>query len=260
MKRGRLMRTALVTGASRGIGRAIAVRLAGSGFLVGVHHGGNATGAARTLALIEDAGGRGFAVEARLGAHGDAERLWAAFDAGLARVEGAGPGVDVIVNNAGEPRSADLHTITPEDFDRIFAVNVRAPFFIVRHGLTRLRPGGRIVNIGSGVTRVATPEIMAYSMTKGALQTFSATLAQEPAIAGRGITVNTVSPGIIETEGNAGWLAGPGARDRVAALSPFGRVGRPEDVADLVALVVAPDARWLSGQDLVASGAAGYAT
>ncbi|GAA4258670.1 SDR family oxidoreductase [Dactylosporangium darangshiense] len=251
------MRTALVTGASRGIGRAIARRLAAEGLLVAVHYNGNEAAAKETVGLIEEAGGRAFAIGVPLGEPGDAERLWSAFDAGLAGL-GAEPGVDVIVNNAGIARSADLHAITPEEFDEVFAVNVRAPFFIVRHGLSRLRPGGRIVNISSGATRVAMPQIIAYSMTKGALDTFSMTLAQDRAIARLGATVNSVSPGVIETDVNAQWLADPQARRHTEQMSPFGRVGQPADVADIVALVASAGARWLSGQDIDATGAAGY--
>lgn len=251
------MRTALVTGGSRGIGRAIARRLAADGLLVAVHFGSNETAAKETVALIEDAGGAAFAVRSELGIDGDADRLWAGFDDGLARL-GVRAGVDVIVNNAGIGRSADLQTITEADFDRVFAVNVRAPFFIVQRGLARLREGGRIVNISSGVTRVAMPEIIAYSMTKGALDVFSMTLAQDPAVAGRGVTVNSISPGVIDTDVNAGWLADPEARRRTAAMSPFNRIGEPADVADLVSLVCSPRARWLSGQDVDATGAAGY--
>ncbi|MEV6930068.1 SDR family oxidoreductase [Dactylosporangium sp. NPDC051485] len=251
------MRTALVTGASRGIGRAIARRLAADGALVAVHYGTNTAAAEETVALIESAGGRAFTLGVPLGDPGDAERLWEAFDAGLAAI-GAEPGVDVIVNNAGIARSGGLQEVTPEEFDRVFAVNVRAPFFIVRHGLSRLREGGRIVNISSGVTRVAMPGIIAYSMTKGALDTFSMTLAQDPAVARLGVTVNSVSPGVIDTEVNAEWLADPQARQHTEQMSPFGRLGQPGDVADIVALVASSGARWLSGQDIDATGAAAY--
>ncbi|GAA2502678.1 SDR family oxidoreductase [Winogradskya humida] len=247
-------KTALVTGAGRGIGRAIAVRLAADGALVGVHYGSSRAGAEQTVAQIRAAGGAAFPVAARLGEPGDAERLWAGFDRGLAEL-GAVPGLDILVNNAGIPHSPGLAEITPEQFDEIFAVNVKAPFFLVRAGLDRMRDHGRIVNISSGVTRVASPGILAYSMTKGALDTFSFTLAQ--AVGGRGITVNSVSPGVIDTDANAGWLRDdPQAQQRAAAYSPMNRIGQPADVADLVAMVVSPDARWLTGQDIDATGGA----
>jgi 3-oxoacyl-[acyl-carrier protein] reductase len=244
--------TSLVTGSSRGIGRAIARRLAADGSLVAVHYGTNADAAAETVDTVRAAGGAAFAIGAELGVPGDAERLWAAFDEALAR-HGARPGVDVLVNNAAIGASEPLATTTPEEFDRVFAVNVRAPFFLVQRGLDRIRDGGRIVNVSSGVTRIALPETLAYSMTKGALNTFSFTLAHE--LGRRGITVNAVAPGIVDTDVNAGWLrADPAARAHAASFSAFDRVGEPEDIADVVAFLASPAARWITGQILDATG------
>nr|WP_225955504.1 SDR family oxidoreductase [Kibdelosporangium phytohabitans] len=242
----------MVTGASRGIGRGIALRLAKDGALVAVHYGSNEAAAKDTVEQIEAAGGRAFAVGAELGVAGDAETLWTGVDDGL-RGLGAGAGVDILVNNAGIGRSGAIGEVTAAEFDRIFAVNVKAPFFIVQKGLGRIRDGGRIVNISSGVTRVAFPDIIAYSMTKGALDTFSLTLAQ--ALADRHITVNSVSPGIIDTDVNAEWLRGdPAEYARAAAFSTYNRVGEPADVADVVAFVASSDARWVNGQDIDATG------
>jgi 3-oxoacyl-[acyl-carrier protein] reductase len=244
-------RTALVTGASRGIGRAIAIRLAADGTLVAVHYGSNDVAARETVRLITDAGGRAFAVQAELGVPGDADKLWAGVDEGLRRFTVSG--VDILVNNAGIGRSGDLAAVSTAEFDRIFAVNVKAPFFIVQKGLSRLRDGGRIINISSGVTRIAFPEAIAYSMTKGALDTFTLTLAK--ALGERNITVNSVSPGIIDTDVNAGWLRGnPEAWAQAAGYSAFNRVGEAADVADVVAFVASADARWVSGQDVDATG------
>lgn len=245
-------KTALVTGASRGIGRAIARRLAAEGALVAVHYGSNDAAAKETVGLITEAGGRAFAVRAHLGVPGDVATLWSGFDAGLRDV-GAEPGLDILVNNAAIARSNALEAITPEEFDTIFAVNVKAPFFIVQQGLGRIRDGGRIINISSGVTRIAAPEIIAYSMTKGALNTFSLTLAK--ALGARQITVNSVSPGIVDTDANAAWLrANPEAWTNAAAHSVFNRVGEPADIADVVAFIAATDARWISGQNIDATG------
>jgi 3-oxoacyl-[acyl-carrier protein] reductase len=236
------MKHALVTGASRGIGRAIALRLAKDGYRVAVHYGSDRAAAEETAGQIADA----YLVQADLAEPDAAETLWG-------QVSGT---VDVLVNNAGIGRSGNIGSVTLEEFDRIFAVNVRAPFFIVQRGLERIADGGRIINISSGVTRVALPEVIAYSMTKGALDTFGRTLAK--VLGERGITVNSVSPGIVDTDVNAGWLRGnPEAWAQAAAHSAFNRVGEPADVADVVAFLASTDSRWVSGHDLDATGASG---
>jgi NAD(P)-dependent dehydrogenase (short-subunit alcohol dehydrogenase family) len=191
---------ALVTGGSRGIGRAIAQRLGRDGATVAVAYAREQAAAEHVVEQIRAGGGRAFALRAELGRRGDAARLWAAFDA----ESGEQTPVDIIVNNAGIGRGTALASLTEEDFDEVFAVNVRAPFFIVREALDRLRDGGRIINISSGAARLAMPEIIAYGATKGALDTFTLNLAKE--LGPRGITVNSVAPGIIDTDVNAGWL------------------------------------------------------
>ena len=236
------MRTALVTGGSRGIGRAIALRLARDGVRVGVHYGRSDDEAGLVLDEIVSGGGNGFLVKAELGE--PVEALWAEFDRHA-------DGLDILVNNAGIGRHMPMAEVTPEWFDRLFAVNAKAPFFLVQQAIPRLRDGGRIVNIGSGVTRIAFPEDTAYSMTKGALNTLTLALAKE--LGPRGITVNTVAPGIIDTSMN-GWLADPDAARAAAAYSVFDRVGTPEEVADVVAFVASDDARWVTGQTLDATG------
>ncbi|MGH3985222.1 MAG: SDR family oxidoreductase [Pseudonocardiaceae bacterium] len=247
-------KTALVTGGSRGIGRAIAIRLAAEGALVAVHYGRDDAAADGTVKEIHQAGGRAFAVGALLGVPGDVEHLWAEFDGGLATA-GAEPGLAILVNNAAIATSESLVAVTPEDFDALFAVNVRAPFFLVQQGLERLRDGGRIINISSGVTRAAYTRVIAYSMTKGALNTFTLTLTLAQALGHRGITVNAVAPGIVDTDVNAGWLrSSPEAAAQAAAYSVFNRVGQPADIADVVAFVASDDARWVTGQYIDATG------
>ncbi|WP_035846497.1 SDR family oxidoreductase [Kitasatospora azatica] len=243
-------KTALVTGGSRGIGKGIALRLAADGALVAVHYGSNEAAAKETVEEITAAGGQAFAIGAELGIPGDAAALWAAFDAGLAQYGGR-PGLDILVNNAGISLWGKVGEVTEADFERVFAINVKAPFFIVQQGLERLRDGGRIVNVSSGVTRIAFPAITAYSMTKGALNTFTLTLAQD--LGARGITVNAVAPGIIDTDMNS-WLDDPEARADAESYSVFNRVGTAGDVADVVSFVASDDARWVTGQYLDATG------
>ncbi|RLU99286.1 short-chain dehydrogenase [Streptomyces griseocarneus] len=240
-------RTALVTGGSRGIGRAISERLAREGATVAVHYGQDEESARRTVKEIEAAGGRAFAIRAELGTEGDAEALWSAFD------EHA-EGVDILVNNAatGGPRGP-VAEVTPADFDRVFAIDAKAPFFVTLLGLERMRDGGRIVNISTGLTHGARmPEITPYTMAKAALDAFTANLAKT--VGGRGITVNAVAPGVIDTDMNAAWLRNPEAWAQVSAMSPLGRVGEPRDVADVVAFLASDDSRWVTGQWIDATG------
>ncbi|GGQ10904.1 NAD(P)-dependent dehydrogenase (short-subunit alcohol dehydrogenase family) [Actinomadura coerulea] len=248
-------KVALVTGGSRGIGRAIAHRLGRDGATVAVAYARDETAAKEVVERIREDDGRAFALREELGRHGDAARLWAAFDA-HAEEYAPGGGVDIIVNNAGIGRSSDLASLTESEFDEVFAVNVRAPFFIVQQGLPRLRDGGRIINISSGVSRIAMPEIMAYGATKGALDNFTLNLAKE--LGPRGITANSVAPGIIDTDVNAGWLrADPRAAAQAASLAALGRVGQPEDVAGIVAFLASDDARWVTGRVIDATGGSG---
>ncbi|XRQ10311.1 SDR family oxidoreductase [Actinomadura welshii] len=248
-------KVALVTGGSRGIGRAIAERLGREGAVVAVGFARDRGAADEVVARIRKDGGRAFPVQAELGRRGAAAELWAGFDSEVERHAGRG-GVDVIVNNAAIGRSADLESLTEDEFDELFAVNVRAPFFIVQQGLSRLRDGGRIVNVSSGAARLAMPEIMAYGSTKGALDTFTLNLAKQ--LGPRGITANSVAPGIVDTDNNAGWLRGnPEAEAHASSLAALGRVGQPDDIAGIVAFLASDDARWVTGRVVDATGGAG---
>jgi NAD(P)-dependent dehydrogenase (short-subunit alcohol dehydrogenase family) len=159
--------------------------------------------------------------------------------------------LDILVNNAGISLPKGISEVTEEEYDRVFAVNSKAPFFIIQQGLKRLHDGGRIINVSSGATRFAIPQIVTYSMTKGAIDTLTRTLAH--ALGSRGITVNAVAPGFTNTEMNR-TLAQPETRQRLASASVFGRLGEPEDIADVVAFLASDDARWVTGQHLDASG------
>lgn len=242
-------KTALVTGGSRGIGRGIAERLGRDGARVAVHYNGDVAAAKETVAAIESAGGSAFAIQATLGVPGDARTLFDAFDA-------QADGLDILVNNAGiDGIREPIGGTDEQSFDRAFAVNTKAPFFITRAALERMRDGGRIVNISTGLTHGARmPELIAYTMTKGALDAFTAILAKE--VGPRGITVNAVAPGIVDTDMNAGWLRNDEAQATVAAMSPLRRVGQPADIADVVGFLASADSRWVTGQWIDATGGA----
>lgn len=243
-------RTALVTGGGRGIGRAIALRLAREGAVVAVHYGSNEAATADTAAAIAAEGGRAFVIRARLGSTGDAEMLWGAFDDAIS-AHADSVGVDIVVNNAGTVVYGTIDAVTEDDFDHVTSVNAKAPFFIVKHALTRIRDGGRIINISSGASRVASPLTIAYSMTKGAVNAFTRTLALE--LAPRGVTVNAVEPGIVKTDITP-WLDDEQMSAQAAGWSAFNRLGEPADIADVVAFLASPDSRWVTGQFLDASG------
>ena len=244
-------RTALVTGASRGIGRAIAERLAADGVLVAVHYAHQEEAAQAVVSAIEQAGGQAFPVRAELGVEGDLDTLFAALEAGLRRYTGQ-TWLDILVNNAAV-RAGAIERVTPEEFERVFSINVRAPFFLIQRALPLLREGGRIINISSSDTRIAVPEELAYAMTKGAIDVLGRTLAV--ALGGRGITVNTVAPGPTVTEMNAAWLRdSPAIADPITSVTALGRLGQPRDIADVVAFLASEDARWITGQVLDVSG------
>jgi NAD(P)-dependent dehydrogenase (short-subunit alcohol dehydrogenase family) len=239
-------KTALVTGASRGIGRAIAQRLGLAGAFVAVHYGRNEVAAKETLAAIEQHGGQGFLIRAELGVDGDVDRVLAGLRGGL-----AGRPLDILVNNAGILEASPLDRVTPEEFDRSFAVNVRAPFFLIQRALPLLADGGRIINISSAVTRIASP-FLHYAMNKGAIEVMGHTLAR--ALGARGITVNTVAPGVVDTDMGA-WVHGsPEIEASVRSTVALDRIGQPTDVADVVAFLASPEARWVTGVALDASG------
>jgi 3-oxoacyl-[acyl-carrier protein] reductase len=241
--------TALVTGASRGIGMAIAERLVAEGARVAVHYATNQAAASEVVASIERAGGSAFAVHAEFGLNGvesDVEALFAGLEAGL-----GGQPLDILVNNAAILDKTPFDQVTADAFDHSFQVNVRAPFFVIQRALPLIRDGGRIINISSVVTRIAGPFVH-YAMGKGALEVLGRTLAQH--LGQRRITVNSVAPGVVETNLGAWVDSAPEIRSGIVATTALGRLGQTNDVADVVAFLASDQARWITGHSLDASG------
>ncbi|WP_406243667.1 SDR family NAD(P)-dependent oxidoreductase [Streptomyces anulatus] len=243
-------RTALVTGGSRGIGRAVALRLAAEGALVAVHYGGNEAAAAETVGRIVEAGGRAFAVRALFGESGAVDRLFEGLGAGLK--EHGVDGLDILVNNAGIHSATSIGQLTEEEFARVLAVNVSTPVFVVQRALPLLRDGGRIVNMGSAATRIANPLQIGYTVSKAALAARGPSLANE--LGRRGITVNTVEPGVVLTDMIGAYAEVPEAVAALESITALGRMGLPEDVADVVGFLAGPRGRWITGQSIDVSG------
>jgi NAD(P)-dependent dehydrogenase (short-subunit alcohol dehydrogenase family) len=247
-------KVAVVTGASRGIGRAIALRLARDGALVCVNYHSNAEAARSVVGEIASAGGEAFALQADVGSVEQLGRFFQALDAELTARRGDRR-FDILVNNAGITARATTAEATEADFDRVFATNVKGPFFTAQHAIPRLREGGRVINVSSSLSRRPMPLATAYSMTKAAIDTFTVALAAE--LGKRGITVNTLAPGLTATDLNAGIRANSNIETVASSMTALGRIGQVEDIAAAAALLASPDSGWVTGQYFEASGGGG---
>lgn len=237
-------KTAIVTGASRGIGAAIVRRLAADGFAVTVNFAGSEQEAAAQVARIGAAGGRAIAVRADVSRPEDVRSL---FD----KAEQAFGGVDVLVNNAGIMQLATIAESDDAFFERHIAVNVKGAFNGMREAARRLRTGGRVINLSSSVVGLYQPTYGVYAATKAAVEAMTHVLANE--MRGRNITVNVVAPGPTATDL---FLHGKPHEvvDRLTKLAPLERLGQPEDIAAVVAFLAGPDGAWVNGQVLRANG------
>jgi 3-oxoacyl-[acyl-carrier protein] reductase len=237
-------KVAIVTGASRGIGAAVAERLASEGFTVIVNYAGAAAAAEAQARKIEDQGGRALTAKADLS---DPQAVRGMFDA----AEAAFGGVDVLVNNAGIMALAPLADTDDAAFERQVNVNLRGTFNTLREAAKRLRDGGRIINFSSSVVGLRQPTYGVYAGTKAAVEAMTSILAKE--LRGRSITVNAIAPGPTAT---ALFLNGTSQEvvDHLARLAPLERLGQPADIAAAVAFLAGPDGAWINGQTLRANG------
>ena len=246
-------KVALITGSSRGIGRAAAIGFAREGAsFIGVHYGSDSDAALSAVRDIEALGSKAVAIHADLRQGKQAaESIWEKFGAAVTAATGEAR-LDILVNNAGIAPAIALEDTDEEAFDDLMAINFKAPFFLIQAAADHIRDNGRIINVSTGFNRIAAPTHPLYAASKGALETL--TLALAPVFGPRGITVNTVMPGVTATDMNLGWLANPEARAAIEANAALGRVGQPEDVADMILLVAFHEARWATGQVFDATG------
>lgn len=242
-------KTALVTGASKGIGAGIALELAGAGASVAVNYASDQTGAEAIVRSITDRGGRAIAVQGDVSKAADVSRM---FD----RAAGTFGSIDILVNNAGVYQAMPISSITEAEFYREVNVNLLGPLLTIRESLKHFRSsGGSIINIGSAASRSLPPEFSIYAATKSGLDAITGVLAKE--LASRGIRVNSVNPGATLSEGTkeAG-LYGVGSEieKRLVSMTPLGRIGTPQDIARVVVFLGSDDSGWLTGEIIHATG------
>jgi len=238
-------KTALVTGASRGIGRASALALAKAGAQVLVHYGRGAKEAQAVVAEIRKAGGRAVAVAADLAAPDGPHKLAKQVRAIV------GDRLDVLVANAGISKSAEIEAYTVEDFDALFAVNIRAPFFLVQQLLPILHEGSSIVLLSSLAAHAVVGTLSVYAATKGAVDTLVKHFAF--ALGARGIRVNAVAPGVVETD-MSGFTKTDAGRDYALGMQALKRLAQPEDIGGVIAFLASDQARWVTGDTIRVDG------
>lgn len=240
-------KVAVVTGASKGIGAAIAKQLAADGASVVVNYASSKTGAAQVVSEIIAQGGKALAIQADVAVQTDIERLFAGVKTAFGQL-------DILVNNAGVYEFLPLEQITEEHFHKQFNVNVLGLILTTQAAVKQFGPsGGSIINISSVASTAAPPSASVYSATKGAVDTVTKSLAKE--LGPRGIRVNTINPGMIETEGvHAAGFIGSDFQKQAEAQTPLGRIGQPQDVATVASFLASSDSGWITGETLNAAG------
>jgi NAD(P)-dependent dehydrogenase (short-subunit alcohol dehydrogenase family) len=245
-------KTALVTAASRGIGRSIAQQLAGAGALVAVNFASNEKAGRETLKLIEADGGKGFLIKGALGTPEAAASLAQTLHEELTKRTGS-PGLDILVNNVGGGGHVNVAATTPEIYHQTIADNVGSTFFMTQAVLPHLRKGGRVINISSAGARLSLEPQLIYCMCKAAVEVFTRGLAKE--LGPREITVNSVAPGLIGTDAAVDYMNNPDALNYMKSFTALGRpYGNPEEVAAAVYALATPAMSWVTGQVVEVSG------
>lgn len=239
-------KVAVVTGASKGIGAAIAKALAGEGASVVVNYASSKEGADAVVAEITDNGGKAIAVRGDVTKSSDANAII------NAAVKTYGQ-LDIVVNNSGVYEFASVEDITEEQFHRLFNTNVLGLLLITQAAIKHLGRGSSIINIGSGVTRITPPNSAVYTGTKGAVDAITGVFSQE--FGQKGIRVNSINPGMVETEGvHAAGFLGTDFETGLVARTPLGRIGQPQDIAAVAVFLASEDSAWLTGEQLLAAG------
>jgi len=239
-------KVAVVTGASKGIGAAIAQALAAEGAAVVVNYASSKAGAEAVVAAITNAGGKAIAVG------GDVSKAAQAQGIVDAAIKNYGR-LDILVNNSGVYEFSPIEDFTEEQFHRLFNINVLGLLLTTQAAIKHLGEGASIINIGSGVTRITPPNTAVYSGTKGAVDTITGVFARE--FGPKKIRVNSINPGIVQTEGttSAGFI-GSDFEQALVAQTPLGRAGQPSDIASIAVFLASDDSAWLTGERLIASG------
>ncbi|MDG0791124.1 SDR family oxidoreductase [Cohnella ginsengisoli] len=237
-------KVAIVTGASRGIGRQIAIQLAASGAKVVVNYASNPGKAEEVVQTIEQAGGEAAAIGADVSKVSDVEALFE-------RTLGQYGRVDIVVNNAGVMDNAAIAEVTEAAFDRQFAINVKGTYFACQQAMKHMSPGGAIINFSTSVAGAMLPTYSVYAATKGAVEQLTRQLAKE--FGPKDITINCIAPGQVSTEL---FLTGKSEElvDSFRRMNAFGRLGEPEDIANAVELLAGDKGRWITGQTLRVNG------
>lgn len=244
-------KTALVTGASRGLGRAIAEEYAAHGALVAINYASSDAAARDVLAGIEANGGKAFLIKCPLGTFDAAVELAETLREELTDRTG-NTALDILVNNAGGGPVANFDATTPELFEEIMALNMRAPFFVTQQLKPNLRDGGRVINVGSLGARTAVVDYAVYAMSKRALETFTVLLAKD--LGPRNITVNCINPGLIESDANAHVRADENIRGYLLQTMPMRRFGVPADFAGVAVSLASANMRFVTGQIIEVAG------